>query len=89
MNSTIEVMVQGTEFGDNYNKQEMHFVIAGVVLCIFSPLTWIRKIQKLRFAFMFGVAMIFITVIAISAYCYKDIKDRNYELPPAGFYKVN
>ena len=59
------------------------------VLVIFAPLTWVRKIQRFRFAFMFGVAMILVTIITISAFCFIFIGQRDWAKPSSGYYGIN
>ena len=40
-----------------------------VVLIVFSPLVWVRDIEKFKIGFMFGFAMIIITLITVSGFC--------------------
>jgi amino acid permease len=40
-----------------------------IVLALFSPLAWVRKIEAFKIGFMFGFAMIIVTIITISAFC--------------------
>lgn len=55
---------------------------------VFGPITCVRQIEKFRFAFIFGVMMIAITIIAISGFCISDIVERNFEQPKI-YYAVN
>ena len=61
LKSTIEALT-----GVRNLKQEYFAVI---VLALFSPLAWIRKIETFKIGFMFGFAMIIITIITISIFC--------------------
>ena len=47
------------------------------VIFVFAPLSFVRKIEKFRFGFMFGVAMILLTVVTISCYCFGIIHKKN------------
>ena len=38
-------------------------------MALFSPLAWIRDIETFKFGFIFGFAMIIITLITISGFC--------------------
>ena len=53
-----------------------------LVLSLFSPLAWVRKIETFKFGFIFGFAMIIITLITISVFCVgintTRIADENY-----------
>ena len=61
LKSTVEALT-----GVQNLKQEYFAVI---VLALFSPLAWIRKIETFKIGFMFGFAMIIITLITISIFC--------------------
>lgn len=40
-----------------------------IVLAAYSPLAWVRQIETFKIGFMFGFAMIIVTVITICAFC--------------------
>ena len=40
-----------------------------IVLALFSPLAWVRKIETFKVGFIFGFTMIIVTLITISAFC--------------------
>ena len=40
-----------------------------IVLSLFSPLAWVRKIETFKVGFIFGFAMIIVTLVTISAFC--------------------
>jgi amino acid permease len=61
LKSTVEALT-----GVQNLKQEYFAVI---VLALFSPLAWIRKIETFKIGFMFGFAMIIVTIITISIFC--------------------
>lgn len=63
LKSTIEAV-----FGLENLKPEYFGLI---VLAFFSPLAWVRKIETFKVGFMFGFAMIIVTLITISAFCVK------------------
>lgn len=48
--------------------KEIH--IGLIVLSLFSPLAWVRKIETFKIGFMFGFAMIVVTIITISVFCF-------------------
>ena len=50
-----------------------------IVLALFSPLAWVRKIETFKFGFIFGFVMIIITLITISTFCIGINKTRNDE----------
>ena len=56
----------------------LYWVVSIGVCLIFSPLAWIRKIEVFRYGFIFGVAMIFITVLTIAVYCFILINERDW-----------
>jgi amino acid permease len=65
-----------------------------IVLALFSPLAWIRKIEAFKIGFMFGFAMIIITVITISTFCISMNLGRTqttsqYSLEERGFIPMN
>jgi amino acid permease len=59
------------------------------VLVTFAPLTWVRKIEKFRYGFIFGVAMILVAVLTISGFCYSFISKRDYIRPQSGYFAIN
>lgn len=67
----------------------VHVVLAFCIAGVFAPVVWIRQIQKLRFAFIFGVVMIFVTVFIISGFCFYYIAERDWTRPPAAYYAIN
>lgn len=66
-----------------------HFFISIFILCTFGPLTWVRKIQRFRFAFIFGVMMILLAILTISIYCFNIIGERDNIRPPDGYFSIN
>lgn len=40
-----------------------------IVLSLFSPIAWVRKIETFKVGFMFAFVMIIVTLITISAFC--------------------
>jgi amino acid permease len=66
-----------------------HFYISFIIICIFAPLTWVRRIQRFRFAFIFGVSMILLAVCTISIYCFDILSDRDFIKPPGGYFAIN
>lgn len=71
----------------SFDLDNKYFIAIGM-LFIFGPIACVRRIEKFRFAFMFGVAMIAIAVITISGFCIFDIQQRGYEQPEV-YYAVN
>ena len=70
----------------------LYWVVSIGVVLVFSPLTWIRKIEVFRNGFIFGVAMIVITVIAISIYCMLLITERDWahwEMVKEEYFAIN
>ena len=63
----------------------LYFYVSLGVLTIFGPLTWVHKIQRFRFGYIFGVVMIFTTVIAISIYCFQVIGERDWARPDPNY----
>ena len=61
MKSTIEALFSLK------NLQQEYFGL--IVLAAFSPLAWVREIETFKVGFMFGFAMIIVTVITISVFC--------------------
>tara|TARA_B110000285_G_C14996869_1_gene549303 strand:+ start:128 stop:496 length:369 start_codon:yes stop_codon:yes gene_type:complete len=61
LKSTIESMTGSSAL------KEVH--IGFIVLSLFSPLAWVRKIETFKIGFMFGFAMIIVTLITISVFC--------------------
>ena len=59
------------------------------VISLFTPLTWIRNLEKFRYGFMIGVCMILLAVVTISYFCFDQISERNFERPASGYYSVN
>jgi amino acid permease len=59
-----------------------------VVLFVFAPLTWIRKIEVFRHGFIFGVAMILVTIITIAGFCIHILAERDWTAPE-GHYALN
>jgi amino acid permease len=53
--------------GKQTNLKSEH--IGLIVLSLFSPLAWVRKIETFKIGFMFGFAMIIVTLITISVFC--------------------
>ena len=51
----------------NHELKQHH--IGLIVLALFSPLAWVRKIETFKIGFMFGFAMIIVTLITISVFC--------------------
>ena len=66
-----------------------HFFIAILIICTFGPLTWVRRIQRFRFAFIFGVMMIVLALFTISIYCFDILSKRDYIRPPDGYFAIN
>ena len=40
-----------------------------IVLALFSPIAWVRKIETFKSGFIFAFAMIVVTLVTISAFC--------------------
>ena len=40
-----------------------------VILSLFSPLAWVRSIETFKIGFIFGFAMVIVTLITISTFC--------------------
>lgn len=59
----------------------LRVTIAVVIVIIFAPMTWVKELQRFRFGMMFGVGMIFITVVTISGFCFHDISERDWAPP--------
>lgn len=55
---------------------------------VFGPLTWVRKIERFRVGFVFGVAMIFVTIIVIAIFCFGDMASRGWS-QAAGYTALN
>ena len=47
--------------------KEEYFAL--IVLALFSPLAWVRKIEAFKQGFIFAFAMIVVTLVTISAFC--------------------
>ena len=64
-----------------------------IVLALFSPLAWIRKIETFKIGFMFGFAMIIVTVITISTFCISmnlgSTSTQDLTLEQRGFNPIN
>lgn len=55
---------------------------------IFTPMTWVKDLQRFRHGMIFGVAMIFLTVFVIAGFCFHFISQRNWSLPESGITPV-
>jgi len=67
--STIRGWTGSHDAPDADRLSLLHLYVSIAVLFIFAPLTWIRKIQKFKFGFIFGVGMILLTVVTIAIFC--------------------
>ena len=45
------------------------WIYATILIIIYAPLAWVRKLQYFSFGYIFGNVMILFTVIVISGYC--------------------
>ena len=46
------------------------------IICILTPIAWVRDIAKFSFTFMIGNFMILLTVIVVSTYCFSQISEQ-------------
>jgi len=67
--STIEALGNGEHDNDEHVVTPLYLYVSIGVLVIFAPLTWVRRIQRFKFGYMFGVAMILLAVFTVSVYC--------------------
>lgn len=67
----------------------LYLYVSVFVMLIFGPLTWEHKIQKFRFGIMFGVYMLFISIVAISVYCFSVISHRDWSEPDPGYVALD
>jgi amino acid permease len=40
------------------------------IICLLTPLAWVRDIAKFSFTFMIGNFMVLLTTIVVSSYCF-------------------
>jgi amino acid permease len=66
-----------------------HIYMAILVLVVFTPLTWVRNIQKFRFAFILAFLMIIVAVVTTSSYCFDIMAKRSFIRPSGGYYALN
>ena len=86
--STINVGKTAHDISSSLGRIQ-HFFIAVLIVITFGPLTWVRRIQRFRFAFIFGVMMIFLAICTISIYCLDILDERDFIRPPDGYYAIN
>lgn len=67
----------------------MYLWVSIGVVAVFAPLTWVRKIQKFKIGFIFGVFMILVTVVAISIYCFIELEKRDWARPDPNYVALN
>ena len=92
LNSTINAL-KGKPVdidGDGSNAISIQYLYVSIfVISIFTPLTWVRDLEKFKYGFMLGVSMILLAVLTISYFCYDMIKERGFVKPPSGYYSIN
>ena len=44
------------------------------IICILTPIAWVRDIAKFSFTFMIGNFMILFTTLVVASYCFSTIK---------------
>ena len=54
---------------DEHEGTPLYLYVSIGVLVIFAPLTWVRRIQRFKFGYIFGVLMILVAVVTVSVYC--------------------
>ena len=57
------------------------WIYGGVVICIFTPIAWVRNIAKFSFTFMLGNLLILLAVAYVTVYCFM-VMDRQGGMGP-------
>jgi amino acid permease len=63
---------------------------AVIFLALFSPLAWVREIEFFKIGFIFGFAMIIITLLTIAAFCVSknSLRDGEATVTERGYVPV-
>ena len=77
------------EDGSKERLSISYLYISIFVICVFTPLTWVRKIETFRYGFIFGVSMILVAIVTISVFCFDIISNRDFVRPQGGYYSIN
>ena len=58
-----------------FGEETSIWVYAAVIMCVYSPLAWVRELQYFSFGYILGCLMIVFTAIVVSTYCVKGIME--------------
>lgn len=72
-----------------FGQETSNWIYAAVIMCIYSPLAWVRNISYFSFGYILGCLMIIFTMIVVSTYCIDGISEREAGVVYDGFRAFN